>query len=227
MSVESRLASIQVGKAERHGTPNSDDPMERAWTTAFFKQPVQGPLQLSRVGLEGDEQHEKRVHGGPEMAALAYSAEHYPVWRAELGIPEMGPGGFGENLTVSGLDEERVCIGDVFEVGGARVQVSKPRGPCANISKRWKLPSLLARVTETGRTGWYLRVLEEGTVEAGQAVRLLGRPFPEWTVRRVFRLRVEPDSDPGALERVAGCEALSPSWRRQLAALGTGPRDGS
>jgi MOSC domain-containing protein YiiM len=119
----------------------------------------------------------------------------------------MGPGGFAENFTISGQSELTVCIGDIYGVGAAVVQVSQPRGPCYKISYRWKRPDLLGRCEKNGRHGWYLRVLQEGVVEAGQAVELLERPNPAWSVRRAAdvylarRKRVEEAAD---LARIAG-----------------------
>ena len=92
---------------------------------------------------------------------------HYPAWHQELGRPEIGPGGFGENFTVDGLDETTACVGDVYAVGNTRIQVTGPRYPCIKISRRWGIPTLKARVAKTGRTGWYCRVLQEGWVESG------------------------------------------------------------
>jgi MOSC domain-containing protein YiiM len=218
------LVSVQVGRIRAYGAPDAADPREREWRSAFAKSPVSGPVHVGRLGLDGDEQAATEVHGGTEMAVLAYALEHYPAWREELGIAEMGPGGFAENLTVSGLDERTVCVGDVVTVGGARLQVSKPRGPCATISRFWKRPDLLRRVAETGRTGWYLRVLDEGAVAAGQEVRRLERPFPEWTVARVLELRHHPERDRGALARLADCAALAPGWRGEFARLAAGGR---
>jgi MOSC domain-containing protein YiiM len=222
MSAVPRLVSLRVGVARTHGVPGAGDPMERAWTSAYVKDEASGPLRLSWTQLAGDQQYDTASHGGPHMAVLAYAASHYPFWREELAEPAMGPGGFGENFTLSELDEVAVSIGDSFSVGTARVQVSQPRGPCANISRRWKRPELLRRVTETGYTGWYLRVLEPGTVRAGDELRWLERPFAEWTVARVFRLRLEPDADPAAVHALADCEALSPEWRMRFAKLRTG-----
>jgi MOSC domain-containing protein YiiM len=218
------LVSVQVGRVRAYGAPDAADPREREWRSAFAKAPVRGPVHVGRLGLDGDEQAATDVHGGPEMAVLAYALDHYPAWRAELGIVELGPGGFAENFTVSGMDERAVCVGDVFAVGTARLQVSKPRGPCATISRFWKRPDLLRRVAETGRTGWYLRVLAEGTVEAGAEVRRLERPHPEWTVARVLELRHHPERDREALERLAGCPALAPGWRAEFARLAAGGR---
>ena len=162
---------------------------------------------LRSTNLEGDRQADPRVHGGPEMAVLCYSADHYPRWREELGIAEIGPGGFAENFTISGQDELTVCIGDVYAVGAAVVQVSQPRGPCYKISYRWKRPDLLGRCEKNGRHGWYLRVLREGSVEAGQPIHLLERPNPEWSIRRaadVFQARRKRLDEAAHLARLAG-----------------------
>ena len=192
-SAPARLVSIQVG------TPRLlwrdvglAQPLKRSWRSAFVKEPVAGEVYLGKTNLAGDRQADPRFHGGPDMAVLCYSADHYPDWRARLQIEGMGPGGFGENFTISGQDELSVCIGDVYRVGEARVQVSQPRGPCYKISYRWRRPDLLGMVEESGRHGWYLRVLDEGSVRAGLPVELLERPNPDWTVRRahdVFRAR--------------------------------------
>jgi MOSC domain-containing protein YiiM len=182
-------------------------PLDHRWHSAFFKEPVAGPLLLTTTNLVGDRQADPRVHGGPEMAVLAYSADHYPKWREELGITEMGPGGFAENFTIGGQDELTVCIGDVYRVGSATVQVSQPRGPCYKISYRWKRPDLLGRCESNGRSGWYLRVLEEGMVEAGQAVELLERPNPAWSIRRaadVFQARRKRVAEALELARTEG-----------------------
>jgi MOSC domain-containing protein YiiM len=191
--VTALLISVQVGRPRLLGTDvGLPLPLKRPWRSAFIKEPVTGPILLRSTNLDGDEQADPRVHGGPDMAVLCYSAEHYAQWRLELGIPELGPGGFGENFTIAGQDELSVCIGDVYEVGGAQVQVSQPRGPCYKISYRWRRPDLLGLVEANGRHGWYVRVLREGAMEAGQEIRLLDRPNPLWTIRRaadVFRER--------------------------------------
>ena len=208
-----RLVSIQVGRPRWNVTADG-----QRWRSAFFKAPVSGPVALGFTNLDGDGQADTSVHGGPDMAALCYSFEHYPDWREELSLPEMGPGGFGENFTVSGQDEATVFIGDVYEVGEAVVQVSQPRGPCANISRRWERPDLVRRVEESGRHGWYLRVLQEGVVEAGLEVRLIERPHPEWTVQRAWQAyrRRKRDREPAA--ELARCEALAADTRAALLA---------
>jgi MOSC domain-containing protein YiiM len=215
--MRARLVSVQVGTPRlRDREVGAKRPLERRWLTAFVKHPVTGPVRLGLLSLRGDRVADKIGHGGPEVAVLAYSADHYPGWRAELGIAEMGPGGFAENFTISGQDERTVFIGDVYRVGGATVQVSQPRGPCYKISYRWKRPDLLGRCEASGRHGWYLRVLEEGMVEAGDAVDLVERPHPEWTVRRaadVYRRRRVDREDAYAL---AACEFYASQARERI-----------
>ena len=159
------------------------------------------------------------VHGGLEQSVLAYPGAHYRRWRQELGIDEMGPGGFGENLCVSALDEHSVCIGDQLEVGSALLQVSLPRLPCASIDRRWQRRGLSLQVGRTCRTGWYLRVLREGAVQTGDVLHRTARPLPQWTVARVLQLRLA--NDPAQLDnaaQLADCELLSGHWREHFAA---------
>jgi MOSC domain-containing protein YiiM len=206
-----RLVSIQVGLPRWNVTADG-----QRWRSAIFKEPVAGPIALGFTNLEGDRQADTSVHGGPDMAALCYSFEHYEAWRDELSAPDIGPGGFGENFTVAGQDESTVCIGDVYEMGEAVVQVSQPRGPCANISRRWERPDLLRRVEESGRHGWYLRVLQEGTVEAGLELRLIERPHPEWTVRRAWDAYRSRKREKALAAELASCEALAADTRAEL-----------
>jgi len=199
------LVSVQVGTPQLLGPDvGLARPLDRRWLSAFVKHRVDGPLRLNRLNLEGNRVADRKGHGGPDQAVLAYSAEHYPLWRAELGIEEMGPGGFGENFTISGQDELTVHIGDVYRVGGAVLQVSQPRGPCYKISYRWKRPDLLGRCENNGRHGWYLRVLEEGLVEAGDSVQLVERPNPDWTVRRAADVYRARRREPGQASELAG-----------------------
>jgi len=211
-----RLVSIQVGLPAVHGEPGADDPLDQPWRTGFFKAPVAGPVWLGRLNLVGDGQANRRVHGGPDKAVLAYAASHYPMSRTELNLPDLPYGAFAENFTVDGQDEEAVCLGDVYAIGTARVQVSQPRQPCVNISHRWKLPDLTQRVEATGRHGWYLRVLAEGEVVAGEPLVLLERPFTEWTIARATRALRQRTSHPAEAAALAQVPALSEAWRTTL-----------
>ena len=213
-----RIVSIQVGLPAVHGQPGATEPLEQPWRSGFYKRPVAGPVWLGRTNLAGDGQANLRVHGGPDKAVLSYAASHYPGWRAELNLPDLPYGAFAENFTIALLDETNVCLGDVYAIGNARVEVSQPRQPCANISRRWKLPGLPERVEATGRHGWYSRVLTEGEVAAGEPIVLLERPFPEWTVARAFRAMRQRRIDPDEAAALREVPTLSDSWRQTLSA---------
>lgn len=214
-----RIESIHVG-AVRDMTPgsaHSPEPGAKPWRSAIVKSPIDGRVHVGREGLNGDAQENRKHHGGPEMAMLAYGSPSRTRWRDEFGL-DFPPGGFGENLLISDCDESSVCIGDVYRLGDeVVVQVSQPRAPCWKLARRWGRPSLVQEVLDTGRSGWYLRVLREGDIETGQPVALEDRPYPEITVRAVGDVAHAKSFDPVMLERIAACEALSASWREQAA----------
>lgn len=191
--------------------------MDRPWTTGFFKEPVHGPLLLGMKNLEGDGQADLVHHGGPDKAVLAYSAEHYPDWRQSMNNPSLPFGAFGENFTVAGLTEADVCIGDTWQVGGeAVVQVSQPRQPCWKLARRWRMKTLAWDVQQTGRTGWYFRVLTEGSVAAGMRVVLVERPHPDWSIERANRIMHMDKSNIAAALELAALPSLAESWRTTL-----------
>jgi MOSC domain-containing protein YiiM len=211
------LVSILVGTPRTVGTPGAENRMEREFTSAIWKSPVNGPVHLGSLGLAGDAVADTRVHGGPDQAVLLYAAAHYPRWEQELGR-RLELGAFGENLLVDGLDEDTVCIGDVYRAGPVSFQVSHPRQPCATLARRHRIPDMIAIVRNNGRSGWYLRVLEEGSLEAGQPVERLDRPNPEWTVRRAARAMLTRQQNPSDAAALARCEGLSAEWRDRLLA---------
>ena len=211
-----RVISLQVGTPRTLGTEGAADPMDRPWTTGIFKRVVEGPVQLGRTNLQGDGQGDLERHGGPDKAVCVYPAVHYPFWREALALPDLSYAAFGENFTVDVVAEPDVYIGDVFEIGTARVQVTQPRQPCWRLARRWRMKDLAVRVQDTGYTGWYLRVLEEGWVEVGQSLILLERPHPEWTIARANRVMHRERHDRKRAGELAACAALSASWRRTL-----------
>jgi MOSC domain-containing protein YiiM len=213
------VVSVRTGKITEYERRAWDHVQTRPYLTAFRKAEVMGPVHVGPLGLEGDEQADKKYHGGPEMAVLMYAGAHYEGWRQLEGLAEMGPGGFGENFTVSGLDETQVCVGDVLEVGGTRLQVASPRGPCADISRRWDRQWLLKTVVERRHTGWYMRVLAAGQVRVGDPVRLLERPHAGWTIDRILRLRYVTPHDHAGLREASALAAFAPEWREKFAEL--------
>ncbi|HEX2622088.1 MAG TPA: MOSC domain-containing protein [Phototrophicaceae bacterium] len=215
MKTEFQLLSIQVGLPKTH--MEADAISNKPWESGIFKAPVTGKIGLGALNLAGDGQQDLRVHGGPFRAVLAYSAEHYPIWREELQMPNLPYGAFGENFTVSGLDENTVSIGDIFELGGVLIQVTQPRQPCWKLARRWGIKDLTARVYDKGWGGWYHRVLQEGYVEAGMTLRMVDRPYPEFTIERVNALMNEWMDEPEVLAVLAEMEPLSPGWRTHFA----------
>jgi MOSC domain-containing protein YiiM len=209
-----RLLAIHVGLPADHG---ADSISEKPWRSGIFKTPVNEPVWLGTLNQAGDGQDDLENHGGPDRAALAYSAEHYPRWREALNRPDLAYGCFGENFTVSDLDEETVCIGDVYTIGAARVQVSQPRKPCWKLARRNGIKDLAARVDVAARGGWYLRVLVEGLVAPGDPVDLIERPYPALSVAHVYRLMHRRAEDPAAIAVLADLAALSPGWRANFA----------
>lgn len=177
----SRLLSVNVGR------PRSVEHQGRTVRTAIFKEPVLLRVRVGRENVEGDRQADLRVHGGPDKAVYAYDLSAYEHWRRELGR-ELPFGQFGENLTVEGMPETEVRIGDVYRVGNARLQVSQPRSPCYKLAMRMGSPAFLRTFLESGRTGFYLRVLEEGDIGAGDAIELLSRDPAAVTVAEMTRL---------------------------------------
>ena len=210
------LVSVQVGGPQTLGTEGAADPAERPWVTGFIKAPVAGPVAAGRTNLNGDGQADLVNHGGPDKAVCVYPEAHYPHWRADLDLPDLAPGAFGENFTVVGLAEPDVCIGDVWTVGGAVFQVSQPRQPCWKLARRWRVKDLALRVQQTGFTGWYFRVLQEGVVEAGQPLALVERPEPNWTVERANRVMHHLKSDYAQAAELAAVSLLSASWKATL-----------
>ena len=220
--MQGAVISVRTGRITAYERPAWDHVQTRPYRTAFRKAERPGPVHIGPLGLDGDEQADKKSHGGPEMAVLMYAEAHYAGWRLLEGLEAMGPGGFGENLTVTGLDEMQVCAGDVLSVGGTRLQVSSPRGPCADISRRWDREWLLKKVVERRHTGWYLRVLSPGDVSAGDEVRLLERPHAGWTIDRLLRLRYVTPRDVAGLREASALAAFTREWRERFAELAQG-----
>jgi MOSC domain-containing protein YiiM len=212
------LLSIQVGRRTDYGDTSAADPLDRPWTTGFFKSPVAGSVQLTREGVAGDGQADRVHHGGIDKAVLCYSAVNLAQWAAEWGVSPLEPGGFGENLTVAGLDEANVCIGDRWRFGAVLLEVSQPRQPCWKLGRRWRRPELVKRVIETGRTGWYCRVIEPGEL-CGPAIGLLeARPHADWTIAHANAVFYRRRVDPTSAAELASLTSLALAWREELIA---------
>ena len=186
-------------------------------SSAIVKTPVSGRCLLTAEGLTGDTQADRRVHGGGGKAPHHYPAEHYALLAAAFpSAQHLMPGGLGENISTRGLTENDVCIGDVFRLGGARIQLSQPRTPCWKIDHRTACEGIAAFIAEHGLAGWYYRVLEAGEIAPGDRLEHLERPAEAvllaefWRVSRALRPSVKD------LSRLATCSGLDPQWAAKL-----------
>jgi MOSC domain-containing protein YiiM len=177
-----RIASLRVGSIAPLGP-------ERV-ASAFIKRAVSSPINARALGLDGDHQADLSVHGGPEKAVYAYASTRYPAWAAAF--PDLAPrfvaGAMGENLTVDGMDEDDLCVGDVHAVGGALLQVCQPRQPCFKLALALGEPRLARHMVRNGHSGWYYRVLREGTIAAGDELVLSDRPNPDFGFPRLVTI---------------------------------------
>lgn len=183
------------------------DSNAQSWQSSYVKEP-QPQVWVGNIHLSGDSQTDIPNHGGANRVILAYGATNYPLWKSELDV-ELPYGAFAENFTVDGITEQNACIGDIYEVGDAIIQISEPRIPCWKISSRWGIKDLLQRVIETGRTGWFFRTLQEGYVEPGQSMKLIQRPYPRITVERINDALVHHKHDQENASEIAECTLLS------------------
>ncbi|HEX7111958.1 MAG TPA: MOSC domain-containing protein [Mizugakiibacter sp.] len=201
------IAAVLAGRAAPYTRPGT--------FSAIAKRPVAGRVEAGPEGLGIDEQGDRRVHGGVDKALHHYAFDHYAAWRAELGAHPLltQPGAFGENLSTIGITEADLCLGDRLRCGEVLLEVSQARQPCWKLSDRFGIADMARRVQDSGRTGWYYRVLQGGTLGAGDALVLLERPHPAWTLARLLDLLYRDTLDRDAL-RGALALPLVPSWRR-------------
>ena len=185
-------------------------------TTGIFKEPVKGRVMLGALNLDGDGQADLVGHGGIFKAAYAYSIENYDYWKRELGREDLTFGQFGENFTVEGMTEDEVHIGDVFRVGGALVEVTQPRVPCYKLGLKMGLRGFEKRFLASCRVGFYLRVLEEGEVGAGDGLDRVRTDPERITVREMCHLLYfDPENLEGA-KNALRIRALSPGWQQSF-----------
>ena len=197
------LVSVNVGR------PRTVPRGKGTVATAIWKHPVDGPVAARGVNLEGDDQADRTVHGGPDKAIYAYASEDTAWWEAELGRP-LGPGAFGENLTVAGLDLGAMEVGQRWRVGSALLEVSEPRIPCFKLGLRLGDPRMLKRFAAAGRTGTYLRIVEEGQLEAGDAIDVGAAPGHGVSVALIAAAYLR---DHGLAARLLAAPQLSTGWR--------------
>ena len=210
---DARLLSVQTGRT----APLGPDEVP----SAFVKTARQGPVAVMRLGLDGDEQADLSVHGGPEKAVYAYAAQHYPQWAQQF--PELAAhftgGARGENLTVSGLEESAICVGDIHQAGSALLQVCQPRQPCFKFALRHNNKFLPKAMVKNGFAGWYYRVLRVGQLQAGDALTLHARPNPDFPFTRLIQIVYHGKATKDEIRRMAELEGLASQWREHAKTL--------
>lgn len=199
------LVSVNVG------LPRETEWRGRLVRSAIWKEPVAGPVEVRAVNLSGDEQADRRVHGGVHKAVYAYAAEDYAWWSDRLGI-EIAPATFGENLTVAGFDLREAWVGERWRIGTCLLEVSEPRMPCFKLGMRMGTADFVELFGIVGRHGTYLRIIEEGTVEAGDPVEVVSRPREQLSVGQLAASRHSDDTE--LLERVASHPHVPPNWAK-------------
>ncbi len=208
-----RLLAVNVGSPREHTW------RERIVRTGIWKEPVAGRRMVRRLNIEGDGQADLQGHGGEQRAVLVYQLESYRFWERELGRPEFAYGQFGENFTVDGLSDHEVCIGDRYRIGDALFEVTQPRVTCYRVGLRMDEPRMAALLVSHARPGFYLRVLEEGLVGAGDEVVKIADGPEQMSVADIDALLYLPGHRREDLQRALRIPALSPGWQQSFRAL--------
>lgn len=185
-------------------------------STGINKVEVAGPVQVGLLGLEGDGQADLTVHGGPHQAVYAYPVEHYAFWENELGISPLESGTFGENITLNGLLETNAYIGDILRINDLVLQITSARIPCFKLGNKLNRPNVLKPFLQSGRSGFYLRVLEEGSIVAGSRIEIVERDARKVTVRDLLGMHRLGEGSPESIRLALEIEALAPSVRKDL-----------
>lgn len=212
-----KLISVQVGRVKSYGDKQSREFLEKYWESASFKEVVNGKVFVGKMGLAGDEVADKIHHGGEEKAVFANSYENYGEWAKFLGLDTILFGALAENLTISGLHESNVSLGDIHKIGSALLQVSQPRKPCWKIAARWHNKKFTNEIYTTGLTGWYYRVVEEGFVEAGDEVNVVSQDESKVSILDANMAFANPIKYRDILEKIINISSIALSYKISVA----------
>lgn len=200
------------------GLPKKELFHGKEFITGICKQPVTGPLFLTKLGLEGDGVGDRKNHGGTDKAVCVYSLDYYEYWEKALGT-KLPTAAFGENFSVSGMKENEICIGDVFKAGSAVLQVSQPRQPCSTLAARHGRIDFVKLVVDSDLTGFYFRVLEEGAVKAGDGIDLIEPDPRRVSITFANHIFHHDRKNREGIEKVLAVPALSGSWQKSFQEL--------
>ncbi len=209
------LATITIGEvlSVNVGVPRTVEWKGYSVSTGIFKEPVEGRVKVDKLNFEGDQQADLSVHGGPDKAIYVYPAQYYNFWRDQYPEIDFKWGMFGENLTVSGLSDAEVNIGDRFQIGTTELVVTQPRLPCYKLGLRFGRNDIIKRFAKQGYNGFYLAVIREGDIGAGDKIILLGKDKNGVKVSDIVRLFSNRKSDLAEVNRAIAVEALPDSWK--------------
>lgn len=207
-----KILSICVGK------PRTITRYDQAIVTGIFKTPVHEPVKVRTLNIDGDRQADLSVHGGTLKAVYVYPSEHYGYWRKRYPQVDGKPGSFGENLTTEGLLETNCYIGDRFRAGTALFQIAQPRMPCFKLAAKFQDDDIIRRFMKSGRSGLYLSVIEEGTIQEGDAIEFTSRDPAAFSIADALQLYQPDPLPPDVLERALACKELPPGMRQRAEA---------
>lgn len=213
------LVSIQVGTPREIESDPATDWSSKPWRTAIFKTAVTGDVSVGATGVSGDGQADRKNHGGSDKAICVYPVEHLQYWQHQLDRPDFSAGAFGENFSVAGLNESSVAIGDRWQIGTAIFEVSQPRQPCWKLARRWQAKSLAAQAIDTGKTGWYLRVIQAGIIGGGAPIEVTPATASNesrFSIEDANEIFYQRQPDPEAIRRLLEVPQLSGAWRSDL-----------
>ena len=210
------VLSLQVGRAKTYGNAQSKDFLDKEWHSASFKEVSKTPLFARFIGLDGDEVADTTHHGGIDKAIFANSYENYAHWASFLGVERLPFGALAENLTITGLHERSVMLGDVHQIGTAILQVSQPRKPCWKISRRWNHTAFTNEIFTSGLTGWYYKVLQEGVIGLGDAIKVVTQKNAHVTILEANEAFREPEKYRSVLETILEIPSLAHSYKESI-----------
>jgi MOSC domain-containing protein YiiM len=204
---EAHVVSVHLGRVAPLGPEGVP--------SAIVKRAVEGPVAVTSLGLVGDQQADKRVHGGPDMAVYGYATRHYPAWAVDFPqhAEKFAPGGVGENLAIDGIVEQDLCVGDIHAIGSTLLQVCQPRQPCFKFALKFGDARLPRAMVRNGRCGWYYRVVQTGEIAAGDRVTLHARPHPDFAFPRLVEIVNHGEATAEELYRLAAMEGLAKKLR--------------
>ncbi len=211
-----KIISLQVGCAKTYGDAQSKDFLDKEWRSASFKEVSSKPLFAHFMGLDGDEVADTLHHGGIDKAIFANSYENYAHWASFLGVEHLPFGALAENLTITGLHERSVMLGEVHQIGTAILQVSQPRKPCWKISRRWNHIAFTNEIFTSGLTGWYYKVLQEGLISSGDEVTVVSQKSAQISISEANEAFREPENYKPVLEAILDIPSLADSYKESI-----------